>query len=80
MVAELRKLDHRTAGELRRIDRAVTRIEDTAAWQRVHRLTDRGHLSVVADRADLAEQTFGEIRSIAIRRLRQLEDNGGSAA
>lgn len=59
------------------LDHRVTRIEDTAAWQRVHQLAGRAHLAVVAYRPDIALASAGEISSIASRRLRQL---GGDAA
>jgi hypothetical protein len=62
----------------RSLERRIRRTEDREAWGRVIYLTGRGHLSVVADRADLSAHTFGEIRSIATRRLRQLD--GGDAA
>ena len=80
MTAE-RVLDRRTRGELVRIDRHIARSEDREAWGRVIHLTGRGHLSVVADRPDLALHTFGVIRSIATRRLRQLDGGpDGNAA
>lgn len=70
MVAE--RMDRRSRGELVRLESRIGRDESRAAWGRVIRLADRGHLSVVADRADLADQSFGEIHHIAARRLRQL--------
>ena len=76
MVAE--RMDRRTRGELVRLETRVRHSEDREAWGRVIHLTGRGHLSVVADRPDLAAHTFGEIRSLASRRLRQI--NGGSDA
>lgn len=76
MVLE-RKPDRRSAPALRLIEGSVHRAEDTAAWQRVHRLAGRVHLAVVADRPDIALASAGEITSIASRRLRQL---GGDAA
>lgn len=60
------------------IESLARHTEDREAWGRVIHLTGRGHLSVVADRPDLSLASFGEIRSIASRRLRQL--NGGSDA
>lgn len=72
MTAELVRLPARV------IERRVRRSEDREAWGRVIYLAGRGHLSVVADRADLSDHTFGEIHSIAARRLRQLD--GGDAA
>jgi hypothetical protein len=79
MVAEIRRLDRRSAGELVRIDRKARRDEDREAWGRVIHLTGRGHLSVVAERPDVSLHTFSEIRSVATRRLRQLEDSDGAA-
>jgi hypothetical protein len=78
MVAELRKLDGRSAADLRRMERSVARDEARKAWGQVQVLTGRGHLSVVAERPDLSMDTFARIRSIAERSLRQLE--GGDAA
>jgi hypothetical protein len=57
-----------------RMARQIARHEDREAWGRVIHLAGRGHLSVVADRPDLSDHTFSEIRSVASRRLRQLED------
>ena len=64
----------------RSLERRVRRSEDREAWGRVIHLTGRGHLSVVADRPDLALHTFGAIRSIATRRLRQLDGGSNDAA
>lgn len=69
MVAELRRLPARS------IERRVRQSEESESWGRVYHLAGRGHLSVVAERPDLSAQTFGEIRSIATRRLRQLGDD-----
>ncbi len=76
----IERLDRRTRGEIVRIDRKVRRDENREAWGRVIHLTGRGHLSVVADRMDVADHTFGEIRSIATRRLRQLDGGSNDAA
>ena len=65
--------------ETRAIEGRATHHEERQAWGRVIHLTGRGHLSVVADRPDLSDHTFGEIRSIANRRLRQL-DGGNDVA
>ena len=62
-----------------RLERRVRRTEDREAWGRVIYLTGRGHLSVVADRPDLSDHTFGEINRIASRRLRQLGDTNDAA-
>jgi len=78
MVAELRKIDRRSGPQLRSIETRVTRDEDREAWGRVYHLTGRGHLSVVAERPDLSLASFGEIRSIATRRLRQLGGDGAA--
>lgn len=78
MVAELRKIDRRSGPQLHSIETRVRRDEDREAWGRVFHLTGRGHLSVVAERPDLSLHTFGAIRSIATRRLRQID--GGDAA
>lgn len=72
MTAELVRLPARS------IERKVAHHEERQAWGQVIHLTGRGHLSVVADRLDVADQSFGAIRSIATRRLRQLD--GGDAA
>lgn len=79
MVAELRKIDRRTGPQLRSLETRVRRDENREAWGRIVQLTGRGHLSVVADRADLALATFGEIRGIASRRLRQLGEGPDAA-
>lgn len=74
MTAE-RVMDRRSAAELRAIDNRVIQIEDTAAWKRVRRLSNRAHLSLIAGREDWAMEHIGEIGEVAGRRLRQL---GGS--
>jgi hypothetical protein len=76
MVAEVRQLDRRSVADIRGVERTARRSEEREAWGKVIYLTGRGHLSVVAERPDLSVQTFGEIRSIADRRIRQL--NGGN--
>lgn len=77
MVAE--RMDRRSRGELVRLETRVRRDETSEALGRIVLLTGRGHLSVVAERPELSLHTFGEIRSIASRRLRQL-DGGSDAA
>ena len=79
MVAEYRRLDKRTRGELVRLDRHIARDEARRAWGRVEVLSGRGHLSVVADRPDLSDSVFGEINHIARRALRQLGDTDDAA-
>ena len=79
MVAEVRHMDRRSAPELRGMDAKVIRLEETRAWSRVHHLAGRGHLGVVAGREDIAAISFGEIHSIAARRLRQLGDSNDVA-
>lgn len=74
MTAELRTLRL----PARVLDRRIARDEARRAWGDVHVLTGRGHLSVVADRPDLSDDTFSRIRSIADRQLRRLD--GGDAA
>lgn len=72
-----RRLDHRTAAELRALDGKVIAFEEAAAWSRVRTLAERGHLHLVAEQAHEANQALGAISYIAARRLRQL---GGDAA
>lgn len=73
MVAEITRLP------ARRLERRIRADEDREAWGRVIHLTGRGHLSVVAERPDLAAHTFGEIRSIAARSLRRIEGGNDAA-
>jgi len=80
MVAELRKLDKRSRGDLVRLEDRVQRTENVIAFARIRDRGHRVHLAVVADRPDLAAQAAGEIVSIASRRLRQLGFDPGSAA
>lgn len=78
IAASRRSVGRPVGAEMRAIEATADRDENREAWGRVIYLTGQGHLSVVADRADLSAHTFGEIRSIATRRLRQI--NGGDAA
>lgn len=78
MAADLRVLEglaERTRNNVTRLDRRVERSENVIAFGRIRALSSRGHLALVADRADIADQSFGEIHHIASRRLRQI---GGS--
>lgn len=78
MVAEVRALDRRSAGELIRLEARVHRDEEREAWGRVRGLGHRIHFAVRAERPDLVEQSAGEIVVMADRRLRQI--GGGDAA
>lgn len=74
MAAELRRLDHRSAGQLRAIEGSVNRREAQEAWGRVRHLGNVIHLAVTAERPDIAAHSAGELVSLASRRLRQLND------
>jgi hypothetical protein len=78
MVAE--RMDRRSRGELIRLDRAVIHLERTAAWQRVQRLGEITEASAIVGRPDWAQQAGAELRSIASRQLRMLDENGGKAS
>ena len=74
-----RKIDRRSAPALRLIEGSAVRAEAREAWGAIRVLTGRGHLAVVAERPDLALHAFGQIRSIADRKLRQLGDTDDAA-
>ena len=77
MVAEVRRLDRRSAGELRTVEQQVTRLEDIEAWREARRAARVIHYATVAERPDIVIHSAGQIVSLAERRLRQL---GGDAA
>jgi len=77
MVAEVRRLDRRSAGELRAVERQSQVIESIDAWREVRRSARVIHYATVAERPDIALHMAGQIVGVASRRLRQL---GGDAA
>jgi hypothetical protein len=74
MVAEVRRLDRRSAGEIRSVEQQSQRHEDRESWGRVRYLGNVIHLAVTAERPDIAAHSAGELVSLATRRLRQLND------
>ena len=72
MVAE--RMDRRSAGQLRTIERRVKRHETVTTLHAIRRHAGHIHLAVRADRPDLALHSAGAIVSLADRRLRQLGD------
>ncbi len=76
MVAE--RMDRRSRGELIRLESRVSRDETSAVLIDIRRHARRIHLSVVAERPDLALHSAGAIVTLADRRLRQI--GGGDAA
>lgn len=72
-----RRLDHRSAGELIRLEDRASRDETVNTLLDIRRAAGRVHLAVVAERPDIALNAAGTIVSLAERRLRQM---GGSDA
>jgi hypothetical protein len=73
MVAEIRI-------PARQLESAVIHLERTAAWQRVQRLGQITETSAIVGRPDWAQQAGAELRSLASRQLRMLEENGGKVS
>jgi hypothetical protein len=77
MAVEVRRLDRRSAAELRLIEGRIERDETVNTLLDIRRQATRVHLAVVAERPDLALHAAGTITSLVERRLRQM---GGSDA
>lgn len=75
MVAEVRRLDRRSAGELRTVERQVSHLEETEAWREARKAARVIRYAVVAERPDISLHMAGQIVGLADRRLRQLGDD-----
>lgn len=66
-----RRTDRRT----RDLEERICAMEEREAWSRVRLLGNVIHLSVVAERPDIADHSAGELMALAARRLRQLDES-----
>lgn len=71
-VGSPRRLDRRTATELRAMNGTAVRLEAIEAWREARRSARVIHFATVGERPDIALHMAGQIVALADRRLRQL--------